>query len=97
MTCPSGRGSNAAAGGTTSFANFDRALQPALDGEMDAVVHGGDLYYRSRVPAALVERVMGALIRVAERGVPVFIVPGNHERSRLPQPPLAGSPQAAHL
>ena len=75
------------------FANLDRALQPALDGEVDAVVHGGDLYYRSRVPAALVERVMVVLIKVAERGGPIFIVPGNHERSRIPNHLWVAHPQ----
>lgn len=66
------------------FANFERALEPAFNGEVDFVVHGGDLLYRSKVPAALVEMALAPLIRVAESGVPVFIVPGNHERSKIP-------------
>jgi DNA repair exonuclease SbcCD nuclease subunit len=66
------------------FANLDRALRPALDGEVDLVVHGGDLLYRSRVPPALVDMALAPLVRVAEAGVPVFLVPGNHERSRIP-------------
>jgi len=35
------------------------------------------------------ERALAPLLRVAERGVPVFLVPGNHERSRIPYPLLA--------
>jgi exonuclease SbcD len=70
--------------GPDFFANFQRALQPALDGQSDLVIHGGDLFYRSRVPPALVEMAMAPLVAVAERGVPVFLVPGNHERSRIP-------------
>lgn len=66
------------------FANFERALEPALRGEIDLVVHGGDLLFRSRVPAALVDKALVPLIRVADMGVPVFLVPGNHERSRIP-------------
>ena len=66
------------------FANFDRALQPALEGEADVVVHGGDLLYRSRVPATLVQRAFQPLKRVADTGVPVVLVPGNHERSKIP-------------
>lgn len=66
------------------FSNFERALAPAFDGEVDIVVHGGDLLYRSKVPPALVEMAMEPLVRVAESGVPVFIVPGNHERSKIP-------------
>ena len=66
------------------FANFALALEPAFNGEVDFVVHGGDLLYRSKVPAALVEMALSPLVRVAESGVPVFIVPGNHERSKIP-------------
>ncbi|MGZ6144044.1 MAG: metallophosphoesterase, partial [Myxococcales bacterium] len=40
--------------GSDFLANFERALEPARRGEVDAVIHGGDLFYRSRVPAALV-------------------------------------------
>ncbi|NIM94621.1 MAG: metallophosphoesterase [Anaerolineales bacterium] len=70
--------------GKDFFSNFDVALQPAMRGEVDLVVHGGDLFFRSKVPAALVEMSMAPLIRVAESGVPVCLVPGNHERSRIP-------------
>jgi exonuclease SbcD len=66
------------------FANLNRALQPALRGEVDLVVHGGDLFYRSRVPAALVEMAMTPLVRVADTGTPVYLVPGNHERGSIP-------------
>ena len=66
------------------FANLELALEPALRGEMNLVVHGGDLFYRSRVPPALVEMALAPLIRVAESGVPVYLVPGNHERSKIP-------------
>lgn len=79
--------------GPDFFANFERALEPALRGEADVVVHGGDLLYRSRVPAALVYRAVQPLLRVAEAGVPVLLVPGNHERSALPHPLLALHPR----
>ena len=70
--------------GPDFFANFERALLPALRGEVDLVLHGGDLFYRSKVPPVLIEMALAPLLKVAERGVPVYIVPGNHERSRLP-------------
>lgn len=66
------------------FGNFERALQPALDGAVDLVVHGGDLFFRSRVPAALVEMALAPLLKVANRGIPIYLVPGNHERSTIP-------------
>lgn len=79
--------------GPDFFANFERALAPALRGEADLVVHGGDLLYRSRVPAELVHRALQPLLRVAEAGVPVLLVPGNHERSVLPRPLFALHPR----
>src|SRR5215510_4620872 len=69
--------------------NFDRALEPARTGEVDVVVHGGDLLYRSRVPAWLAETALAPLKRLASSGVPVLLVPGNHERGRIPYPLLA--------
>jgi DNA repair exonuclease SbcCD nuclease subunit len=51
---------------------------------VDLVVHGGDLLFRSRVPDRLVEMAMAPLVRAASIGVPVVLVPGNHERSRIP-------------
>lgn len=71
--------------GPDFFTNFELALGPAFRREVDVVVHAGDLFYRSRVPAALVEMAMAPLVRVANLGIPVLIVPGNHERSRIPQ------------
>ncbi len=70
--------------GPDFFLNYQKALQPALEGKVHLVVHGGDLFTRSRVPDTLVERAMAPLITVASLGVPVFLVPGNHERSRIP-------------
>ncbi|MFN2160351.1 MAG: exonuclease SbcCD subunit D [Anaerolineales bacterium] len=70
--------------GADFFANFQKALEPALHGEVDIVVHGGDLFTRSRVPDALVEKAMAPFKQIASNGVPVFLVPGNHEQSRIP-------------
>ena len=70
--------------GPEFFANFQRALQPALDGRVDVVVHGGDLLFRSKVPAKLVTMAFEPLKQVADRGIPIYLVPGNHERSKIP-------------
>jgi len=75
--------------GPDFFANTRLALEPALRGEVDLVVHGGDLLYRSKVPAGLVLQALEPLLEVADNGVPVVLVPGNHERSALPYPMLA--------
>jgi len=41
--------------GQDFFESFDRALEAARSGDVDVVVHGGDLLFRSRVPAWLAE------------------------------------------
>jgi DNA repair exonuclease SbcCD nuclease subunit len=66
------------------LANYATALQPAFDGAVDLVVHGGDVFNRSRVVPSLAYQAFEPLRRVADRGVPVYVVPGNHERGRLP-------------
>jgi DNA repair exonuclease SbcCD nuclease subunit len=74
------------------MANYLRALEPALAGDVDLVVHGGDLFHRARVPPSLVYQAFEPLERVAAGGVPVFVVPGNHERSRIPHARFAYRP-----
>ena len=74
------------------LANYATALQPALAGEVDLVVHGGDVFNRSRPVPSLAYQAFEPLSRVADRGVPVFIVPGNHERGRLPHLRFAKHP-----
>lgn len=59
---------------------------------MDLVIHGGDVFFRSRVRPGIVLRTFEPLKRIADRGVPVVVVPGNHERSAIPYPLLAAHP-----
>jgi len=70
--------------GPDFFANFRRVLDRARQGRFDLVVHGGDLFFRSRVPGSIVDRVYRMLSEFAAHGIPLVIVPGNHERSVLP-------------
>lgn len=74
------------------LANYHSALEPAMRGEVDVVVHGGDVFDRSRPVPTVGYQALEPLRRVAERGVPVFIVPGNHERSRIPHARFAVHP-----
>ena len=78
------------------LANYATALEPALRGEVDLVVHAGDLFDRPSVVPSIAYQAYEPLKRVADAGVPVFIVPGNHERSRLPHAALASHP-AIHV
>jgi DNA repair exonuclease SbcCD nuclease subunit len=75
------------------LANYATALQPALAGEVDLVVHGGDVFNRSRPPSSVVWQAFEPLARIADRGVPVYVVPGNHERGRIPHLRFAQHPR----
>jgi exonuclease SbcD len=74
------------------IANYALALAPALAGEVDIVVHAGDVFDRPDVSTSLAYQAFNPLRRIADLGVPVFIVPGNHERSRLPHSRFAAHP-----
>ena len=71
--------------GPDFFSTYQRAIDVARAEKVDAVIHGGDLLYRSRVPDSLVDRAMAPLVALAEAGIHVFVIPGNHERSFIPR------------
>ena len=78
--------------GNDFFANYHAALEPARRGEVDLVVHAGDVFDRSSVATSLAYQALEPLRRIAGQGVPVIIVPGNHERSRIPHVRFASHP-----
>lgn len=65
------------------FSNFTKALEYARQRRVDLILHGGDLFYRSRIPQSLVSKAFEPLLEIADDGIPVYLVPGNHERSRI--------------
>lgn len=70
--------------GEDFFANYIHILTQVKNESIDLVLHGGDVFFRSRVPEFVVERAFAPLIDIAEKGIPVVIVPGNHERGKIP-------------
>lgn len=78
--------------GPDFFANYERALHLASELSVDLLIHAGDLLFRSRVRVSLVDRAMTPLRRLADSGLPIVLVPGNHERSNVPFGLLARHP-----
>ena len=70
--------------GIDFFNNFDKVLDYANEKQADLVIHGGDLFYRTRVPNPIIDMVYERIFNFADTGIPIVIVPGNHESSRLP-------------
>ncbi len=70
--------------GDDFFNNYKEVLEYAKETKADLVLHGGDLFFRSKVPAPIVDKAYDILYDFAENDIPFVIVPGNHERSVLP-------------
>ena len=78
--------------GPDFFDNFHRVLDYARETRPDVVLHGGDLFFRARVPQPIIDMVYSDLYQFAAQGIPILIVPGNHERSILPGSLFLGHP-----
>ena len=70
--------------GEDLFNNYLQILKFAKWEKVDLIVHGGDLFHHSKVSPAIIERAYRPLYELACAGFPVYLVPGNHERSCLP-------------
>jgi len=66
------------------FANYHRILRFAQTNQVDLIIHGGDVFFRSKIPPSIIDKALEPLAEVANAGIPVYLVPGNHERSKLP-------------
>jgi len=64
--------------------NYNTALKPALKGEVDFVLHSGDLFDKHHINLDIIGRAMVPLRKIASKRIPIFIVPGNHEREHIP-------------
>ncbi|GEM_PF-139004 len=71
--------------GQDFFDNYGVVLDFAETHDVDLVVHGGDLFFRSLVPETVVSKAYQRLHEFARSKIPLYVVPGNHERSKLPQ------------
>ncbi|GJQ64088.1 MAG: hypothetical protein SCALA702_31410 [Melioribacteraceae bacterium] len=63
--------------------NFNHLIGHTIKNNFDILIHLGDVFNRSKPPAVLVDLVFNQFKKVCEAGIPVIIVPGNHERSFL--------------
>lgn len=79
--------------GPDFLANLDRVLAHAVSTRADALLHGGDVFDVPNVRDSLVEETYRRLVSVAEHGIPVVVIGGNHERACLPQSLLSRHPR----
>jgi DNA repair exonuclease SbcCD nuclease subunit len=65
-------------------ANFKAVADRALECRADLFIHGGDLFNKHYLPRLLLEELIRPLAELSRAGIPVLILPGNHERSEFP-------------
>lgn len=66
------------------FHNYQIILDTARREGVDAIIHGGDVFFRSKIPQLVIQKTYEPLLPLLDAGIQMFFVPGNHERSRLP-------------
>lgn len=71
--------------GELFFQKVEEIIRKAISiHKVDFIIHSGDFFNRSNPPSKVIDRAVIPFQLAAKKGIPVFIVPGNHERSRLP-------------
>jgi DNA repair exonuclease SbcCD nuclease subunit len=60
-------------------------MQHAKSERVDLVLHGGDMFNRSQPKEKLISKAYSIIRNLAEDGIPFIGIPGNHDRSKLPE------------
>ncbi len=78
--------------GDDFIAALRRVLDTARRENVDLVIHAGDLYDTPKPTSAAVLAAVVPIRELANDGIPILIVPGNHERCLLPESPFLTHP-----
>lgn len=78
--------------GIDFFNNYNVILETARAEQVDVLIHGGDVFFRSKIPLPIIQKTYEPLLPLLESGMHMLFVPGNHERSKLPATPLFHHP-----
>ncbi|WP_135827102.1 DNA repair exonuclease [Halorussus ruber] len=62
------------------FDNFEQTIEIAVDRDVDAVVHTGDLFHGSNPSIQNIDRCAEILGQLDRAGIPMYGIVGNHER-----------------
>ncbi len=64
---------------------FERTLEIAQNKDVDLVLHGGDMFNRSRPPKEVISKAYKIIEKFTETGIKFVVIPGNHDKSNLPE------------
>jgi exonuclease SbcD len=66
------------------FRNFRTTVEHALSIEADLFIHSGDLFNKYYISRNRLDELISPMLELARVGMPVLVIPGNHERSQFP-------------
>ncbi len=67
------------------FTKSEEVIKKAIDDhKIDFIIHSGDFFNRSKPPPEVIDRAVKPFSETANKGIPIYLLPGNHERSKLP-------------
>ena len=64
---------------------FENVLNGAVSKKADLVLHGGDMFNRSSPKKVVIKKAYDIIHKFAENDIPLVAIPGNHDRSVLPE------------
>ncbi|UCE10721.1 MAG: DNA repair exonuclease [Candidatus Thorarchaeota archaeon] len=71
--------------GELFFRKVEEVINEAISvHNVDFIIHSGDFFNRSKPPPEVIDRGVNPFQLAARKGIPIYIIPGNHERSKLP-------------
>jgi exonuclease SbcD len=66
------------------YDNFLTVVNHALSIEADLFIHSGDLFNKYYIPRDRLDTLIRPFVDLSKAGIPVLLIPGNHERSEFP-------------
>jgi DNA repair exonuclease SbcCD nuclease subunit len=66
------------------FENFVAIVEHAIETEADLFIHSGDLFNKYYIPREVLDELIRPFTDLVRAGIPVLLIPGNHERSEFP-------------
>ena len=67
------------------FTKSEEVIKKAIkDHKIDFIIHSGDFFNRSKPPPEVIDRAVKPFSATAIKGIPIYLLPGNHVRGKLP-------------
>ena len=66
------------------FENFVSIVKHAIEIGADLFIHSGDLFNKYYIPREFLDELVRPFKDLVRAGIPVLLIPGNHERSEFP-------------